>query len=597
MTSAMTSATMRATLCCLAVCGAALAACDDGAPAARGFGSVQLASLRDPTFAFKGARGDFVLYSIGTDPNVSYWSIDVGTGAIAEHDWSFSDVPIPQAPNAGARFHCFYSSVGTTGIWKFLIEDKQLGETTTIDDVALVRTTCPVTGDESLTLWRYDADRRLTPLIGRYDALQVIPLDLAIVDVVDPFGESGTVYVIAGRTPQPDALGIFAIAAQTFAITEVIPPVLAGGAWADGATPSGAMDSTTLFRDPAFLGGGAVRIGEHFGYWRAMSDGGVTFFVGPFASGPARERALFVWSAQAPERIGVTAPNDDDGPGSPPPAVWQRKDQPGPGDLLVWDDAGQRIIVCPSPFMSPVDALASFDRRKVAFFYEQSAPNLSTADIFTTPPGPLMLVDLTNPAAGSGPCATLATNDVNAVGFAPDDSAMFWLVSPPYPAIQSDLWLAGADGSAPREAGSTQIAGPPNPPRFVGPSQLELQIKSDLVWLDVHDQTNLTHTIAEHVMGPTIDRGRWLITGYDASEQDGTARLGVVNRDDAHQKKPISSAVKVFMAIDLAAAEGTYPPPPPRADSALRVVYLVQGRNPSSQDGLWVATINAGDLP
>jgi len=81
MTSAMTSATMRATLCCLAVCGAALAACDDGAPAARGFGSVQLASLRDPTFAFKGARGDFVLYSIGTDPNVSYWSIDVGTGA------------------------------------------------------------------------------------------------------------------------------------------------------------------------------------------------------------------------------------------------------------------------------------------------------------------------------------------------------------------------------------------------------------------------------------------------------------------------------------------------------------------------------------
>jgi len=186
---------------------------------------------------------------------------------------------------------------------------------------------------------------------------------------------------------------------------------------------------------------------------------------------------------------------------------------------------------------------------------------------------------------------------VNAVGFAPDDSAMFWLVSPPYPAIQSDLWLAGADGSAPREAGSNQIAGPPNPPRFVGPSQLELQIDTDLVWLDVHDQTNLTHTIAEHVMGPTIDRGRWLITGYDASEQDGTARLGVVNRDDAHQKKPISSAVKVFMAIDLAAAEGTYPPPPPRADSALRVVYLVQGRNPSSQDGLWVATINAGDLP
>ena len=30
---------------------------------------------------------------------------------------------------------------------------------------------------------------------------------------------------------------------------------------------------------------------------------------------------------------------------------------------------------------------------------------------------------------------------------------------------------------------------------------------------------------------------------------------------------------------------------------SFRVVYLVRGRNPSSQDGLWVATINVSDLP
>src|SRR5262245_10795511 len=265
----MRAAAARAALCSLTLCGAALAGCDDGTPAARGFRSIQLTSLRDPTFTFKGARGDFVLYSLGTAPNASYWSIDIGTGAIAEHDWTFSDVPVPQSADARARFQCFYSSMGTMNIWQFKIEDRQLGQTTTIDDVALVRTTCPVTGDESLTLWRYDADRHLTPWTGRYDALQMIPVDLAIVDVLDPFGAPGVVNVIAGRTPQPDALGIFAIDAQTFAITEVIPPALTGGAWADGATPAGALDSTTLFRDPTILGGGAVRIGAHFGYWRA----------------------------------------------------------------------------------------------------------------------------------------------------------------------------------------------------------------------------------------------------------------------------------------------------------------------------------------
>ena len=597
----MRAAAARAALCSLAVCGAALAACDDGTPAARGFGSIQLASMRDPTFAFRGANGDFVLYTTGTALNLSYWSIDIGTGAIAQHDSTYADLPVPQTPDERARFQCFYTNQGGMEIWQFEIEDRQLGQVTTIDDVALVRTTCPVNGDETLTLWRYDADRRLTPWTGRYDALQMIPLDLAIVDIVDPFGEPGAVVnVIAGRVPQPDALGIFAIDASTYAITEVLSPGLTSGAWAEGATPSGAMDSTTLVRDERVLGGEVLRIGDHFGYWRAMSDGGVTFFVGPFGSGTPRERALFVRNGTGPDRVGVKTPDDNYGLGFRPPPVWQRGDPSGSGELLVWDDARQRVVTCPSPFTSAVNALANFDRGKVAFFYEQRLPDYSTADIFSPPPGPLLLVDLTNPAAGSGPCATLATNDVNALGFAPDDTAMFWLVSPPYPAIRSDLWLAGTDGSAQREIGNNQIAGPPTAPRFVGPSQLELQIDSDLVWMDVHDSSNLTHTIVEHVMGPTIDRGRWLITGYDASEQDGTARLGVVNRDNGHEKKPISSAVKVFMSPDIPNGGGyptVIPSPWRTADDPVRVVYLVQGRNPSPQDGLWVATINAGDLP
>ena len=33
------------------------------------------------------------------------------------------------------------------------------------------------------------------------------------------------------------------------------------------------------------------------------------------------------------------------------------------------------------------------------------------------------------------------------------------------------------------------------------------------------------------------------------------------------------------------------------ADEPIRIVYQVRGRNPSSQDGLWVATINQSDIP
>ena len=32
------------------------------------------------------------------------------------------------------------------------------------------------------------------------------------------------------------------------------------------------------------------------------------------------------------------------------------------------------------------------------------------------------------------------------------------------------------------------------------------------------------------------------------------------------------------------------------AEAGLRVVYLVRGRNPSVEDGIWIATITADDL-
>ena len=73
---------------------ALLPACDGGAPATRGFGSVQLLQSRDQGLLFKGAVGDFVLYSTGGNPP-SYWSVNLTTGDVAPSDSIFSNVPAP----------------------------------------------------------------------------------------------------------------------------------------------------------------------------------------------------------------------------------------------------------------------------------------------------------------------------------------------------------------------------------------------------------------------------------------------------------------------------------------------------------------------
>ena len=190
--------------------------------------------------------------------------------------------------------------------------------------------------------------------------------------------------------------------------------------------------------------------------------------------------------------------------------------------------------------------------------------------------------------------------DVSVAGFSPDGSALFWLRQPRYPATEADaeLWVAAGDGSAPQLVGIDSISGPPAEPRFVAGSQLELVIDGDLVWLDTHDDSFLTHAIAEQVTGAAIDHGRWLIAGYEASGQDGTARLGVIERDraDRGNKRLISPDVATYMSPDISnPLRDVYPAPNRTADDPLRIVYLVRGRNASSQDGLWVAAITKDD--
>jgi hypothetical protein len=121
-------------------------------------------------------------------------------------------------------------------------------------------------------------------------------------------------------------------------------------------------------------------------------------------------------------------------------------------------------------------------------------------------------------------------------------------------------------------------------------NQLELKLDRDLVWIDVRDDPVRSHYITENVFGSAFGIGRWLVTGYAYSDQDASGRLGVVNLDTG-ETLPISPQVQGFASPDQSATRKL------PADRVVRVVYAVRGRNPSPQDGLWLATIDGAALP
>ncbi len=173
---------------------------------------------------------------------------------------------------------------------------------------------------------------------------------------------------------------------------------------------------------------------------------------------------------------------------------------------------------------------------------------------------------------------------------------MVWLVEPP--GAKATLWTAGRDGSAPREIGTGSIGGTGYTqqlaPRFLDGSQLELTLNGDLVWIDVHDDPVRPHYITEQVFGRPIDLGLWVVTGHDYSDQDANGSLALVNRDSG-EHRPISPAVASYTSPDRNVYQRTPGGVVNDDGRPVRIVYLVRGRNPSPQDGLWIATITKDD--
>ena len=569
-----------------AAAGAALlSACDGGSTVQRGFGSTQLVGLRDSTFEFWSTKGDRVIYRTGQDPtgngDPTFWSVDVGTGEVQNLGPKMPDLSDPPPP---LRYQCEYA-VGTDGMQTtYKVTDTQSGQLTVIENVFTTWPYCPDGDNPSLHVWRIEADKTLTLWTGPYTYLMQAPLPFAVHDV---FGRLTNGWLVsAPSSTAPNGLGVYQLPDQNLsAATEVLPAAMQSAAWASGAAASGSpLASSGLLESSFFLPAGAGR----YCYERAMADGSIVMFAGPQANEP-REIALFPVDPNGRLRTAVVEPYNYryDGLYTFTDAWTSLEGSPATATFRLWRDASARLASCAWPGGDQYpNALADPSDENVIVLEQQSGYQLS-------PNSPFMLV--VPGAADGSQCKLMAQTGVGYADFSPDGTALTWLVEPPDD--KATLWTAGRDGSGPRALGTDYIDGfnygRTRGPHFVGGSQLEFTLGGDLVWVDVHDDPPRLHDITEQVFGGSIDLGRWVVSGHEYSDQDASGKLGLINRDTGETHE-ISPAVASYLSPDVA-SYGTTPGVFNDDGAPVRVVYLVRGRNPSAQDGLWVATITAQD--
>jgi len=563
----------------------ALPACDDTTPAKRGFSSTQLVPVRDPTFEFWSSKGDQVFYRTGRDEfgngDPTYWSVDLGTGQIQNLG---DTMPNLGNPTPVHRYVCEYVA-GTDGSQTtYHVKDMQTGELTTIENVYTTEPYCPADDDPTLLVWRIEADQTLTLWTGPYTYLVMAPLPFPVHELLGRLAAGWM--VSAPSSTAPNGLGAYSITDQDpSTATEVIPAAMSTAAWAPGATPTATtLASSGLIEGSFFL---PAAKGSYC-YERAMADGSVVMFAGPQAADP-RELALFPVDAAGMLRVVNVEPYNYryDGLWWFTDAWTSLEGSPATSTFRIWRPKTGLYATCawPGGDQFPIALSDPPDENVILLEQTDSFAIKANSQFLLVVPG----------ATGADGCKLMAPSGVGFADFSPDGTAVAWLVEPP-DAGKATLWTAGRDGSAPRALGTDYIDGVASTtraPHFVGDSQLELTLGGDMVWVDVHDDPVKLHYVTQQVFGAPIDLGRWLVTGHEYSDQDGNGRLALINRDSGETHE-ISPGVSVYLSPDVP-SYGTTPGVFKDDGSPVRIVYLVRGRNPSPQDGVWVATITAQD--
>jgi hypothetical protein len=548
-----------------AIAGVVAAACSPGGgPPQRGFGSVQLVPIRDPSLSVVGQWS----------ANQFAYSLTDASGA---HAFYFLDVTSGQVTSVGSKLPPFSVDTGGddplsceididgSGHASETITDSRTGQSTVIRGADFVwPSSCPSPDSPELMVWTKDDAGHFSLSAGPYTALAPVPIDVIVSSIVTVDPSTNAFTVVAAEPAAPDALGIYRLAPAVGASVPVVAPALGDAAWAAGATPppaGGPLASASLAPNP-----GPTPVGDHFVYARAMSDGSTVMFAGPFAGSPA-ELALFPADATL-QNLPIPTPGPTTGFG----AAWAASSG-GQNVVRAWNPTQRQLVTCSAPATSPLSVTW------------QPAPDRlvigpQTAAIASLATGPLLLL-----AAGDTPCTLLADKDAYDIDLSPDNSTLTWLVSP-NPLGNSELWTAAIDGSAVRKLGTGAIGWS----TFISNREVELSLDSDLAWLTLDDDPPRLHYIAEGVFGQLpvpLGDGSWWLVGYDYSEQDATGTLGIVQRDTG-QKRAISGSVVWHQLL--------FTPLPDMGSDDTRVVYLVRGRNPSAQDGIWMATVTADEL-
>jgi hypothetical protein len=576
----------------------ALAACGGNAPVARGFDSREVLPLRDPTtllWSLTNDGGNFsLIYStLPTGAQSStYWSLDAATGTVQ----SLGDVQPASITARGDRYPCYLQAGQKAGTETLEVFDLRTGTQTAIDGVLTVAA-CP-RNDGVLTAFLADPTTGGPVLsTGSYLAMQTIALSMdveAIGDwLYDASGDPSGVLVAAASAAAPDAFGLYTLDLGSYGFTEDVPAMAGSTAWAAGATPAGALQSTTLATGAAQ----ALRaVGDHFVYARTMGDGGTTMFVGPLTTGPASELALFQADPLTVSVSNVVVyTSDDDGlPVTRAPLVgWAptsiaTASATGFSTLVVWDDVARLVVACPSSFSAFPTGWLSPDGSRALFADSQR---------FGAAPGAVTLLSLGAAQGGNDGCVALTTAGGTGADFSPDGQALYWTVGDG--STQAQLWAAAADGSNPRMIGSGAIEGV-GFLRGSASERLEFYLDTDVGWVDLHDDPIVFHDIIQQAFSAFPDLGNsWILAGYDYNNQDGTGTLGLINRDTG-TTHPISTAVQDFTVTseappgDAGAPDGGSAISTPT--SVYDVAYLVRGRNASAQDGIWIARVNIDDL-
>jgi hypothetical protein len=477
-----------------------------------------------------------------------------------------------------------------------VVFDLKMGTQTEIAGVLTVGA-CP--GDDGvLTAFLADPNTG-SPVLstGPYMTMHPVALSMDVESVgdwlFDDTGAPSGVLVAAASAAAPGAFGLYTLDLASYGFTENVPATAGSTAWADGATPAGALQSTTLATGAAQ----AIRaVGEHFVYARTMSDGGTTMFVGPLTSGPASELALFkaVPTAVSASNVVVVTSDDVGLPVTRAPLVgWApasiaTASATGFSTMVVWDDVARLVLACPSSAGAYLQGWLSPDGSRVLF-----APPRR----FEPTPTAVTLLSLGAAQGGSDSCVTLTTAGGTGADFSPDGQALYWTIGGG--STRAELWAAAADGSNPRKIGSGMIDGV----RFLRGSdseRLEFYLDSDVGWVDLRDDPIVFHDIIPEAYGPFPDLGNsWILADYNYSNQDGTGTLGLINRDTGTPHR-ISTAVQDFAVTAEAPSDDAGAPDGGDATatptSVYDVAYLVRGRNASAQDGIWIARVNIADL-